>query len=233
MAPLAQPRRCRRAHRRPAPTLPDRRGDRPAGHNATTAHCRNRGQPAERSGRTAAAARPGRSPNPSARVMPESRHCWPKARAFAVSALNEQPTLHSFVRGLRRDQDAVTAGLTLPWSSGTVEGHINRINMLKRRTAQCWLTRACLPRSGLLLSSCPVLLLPDLPRRPAVFEVVSGCRHPGSLSARAGRRGKPGKKSCTYARRREMTISAMFWAATSGSSCSQTRITSHPASVRK
>jgi len=36
---------------------------------------------------------------------------------------------------LRRDQDAVTAGLTLPWSSGVVEGHVNRIKMLKRQRA--------------------------------------------------------------------------------------------------
>ena len=41
--------------------------------------------------------------------------------------------LRSFVTGLRRDQDAVTAGLTLPWSSGVVEGHVNRIKMLKRQ----------------------------------------------------------------------------------------------------
>ncbi|MGW4772628.1 ISL3 family transposase [Nocardia sp. NPDC004278] len=41
--------------------------------------------------------------------------------------------LHSFVRGLRRDQDAVTAGLTLPWNSGPVEGHANRIKMIKRQ----------------------------------------------------------------------------------------------------
>jgi transposase len=41
--------------------------------------------------------------------------------------------LRSFVLGLRRDQDAVTAGLTLPWSSGAVEGHVNRIKMLKRQ----------------------------------------------------------------------------------------------------
>jgi transposase len=43
------------------------------------------------------------------------------------------PELRSFVTGLRRDQDAVTAGLTLPWSSGVVEGHVNRIKMLKRQ----------------------------------------------------------------------------------------------------
>jgi transposase len=34
---------------------------------------------------------------------------------------------------LRRDQDAVTAGLTLHWSSGAVEGHVNRIKMIKRQ----------------------------------------------------------------------------------------------------
>jgi transposase len=37
------------------------------------------------------------------------------------------------VTGLRADQDAVTAGLSLPWSSGAVEGHVNRIKMLKRQ----------------------------------------------------------------------------------------------------
>ncbi|MET9592064.1 hypothetical protein ABZY45_14050 [Streptomyces sp. NPDC006516] len=31
------------------------------------------------------------------------------------------------------DRDAVIAGLTLPWNSGVVEGHINRIKMLKRQ----------------------------------------------------------------------------------------------------
>ena len=50
----------------------------------------------------------------------------------AVDA-DDQPALRSFVLGLRRDQDAVTAGLTLPWSSGAVEGHVNRIKMLKRQ----------------------------------------------------------------------------------------------------
>ncbi len=41
---------------------------------------------------------------------------------------DDLPELHSFVTGLRRDQDAVTAGLTLLCSSGPVEGHVNRIN---------------------------------------------------------------------------------------------------------
>jgi len=34
-----------------------------------------------------------------------------------------ESALRSFVTGLRADQDAVTAGLSLPWSSGVVEGH--------------------------------------------------------------------------------------------------------------
>ena len=34
-----------------------------------------------------------------------------------------EPALRSFVTGLRADQDAVTSGLSLPWSSGAVEGH--------------------------------------------------------------------------------------------------------------
>ena len=44
-----------------------------------------------------------------------------------------EPALRSFVTGLRADQDAVTNGFSLPWSSGAVEGHVNRIKMLKRQ----------------------------------------------------------------------------------------------------
>ncbi|WP_211593487.1 ISL3 family transposase [Microbispora sp. H10836] len=46
---------------------------------------------------------------------------------------DDLPDLRSFVTGVRRDQDAVTAGLTLPYSSGPVEGHVNRTKMLKRQ----------------------------------------------------------------------------------------------------
>ncbi|MFD5933438.1 hypothetical protein [Streptomyces sp. NPDC060333] len=35
--------------------------------------------------------------------------------------------------GIDRDRDAVTAGLTLPWNPGVVEGHLNRIKMLKHQ----------------------------------------------------------------------------------------------------
>jgi transposase len=46
---------------------------------------------------------------------------------------DDLPGLHSFTAGLRRDQQAVTNGLSLPYSSGAVEGNVNRIKMLKRQ----------------------------------------------------------------------------------------------------
>jgi hypothetical protein len=38
---------------------------------------------------------------------------------------DDQPQLHSFAAGIRRDLHAVTAGLTLPHSSGAAEGNVN------------------------------------------------------------------------------------------------------------
>ncbi|MEU6093090.1 ISL3 family transposase [Streptomyces sp. NPDC047085] len=40
--------------------------------------------------------------------------------------------MQGFAGFLRQDLDAVTAGLTLPWSSGAVEGNVNRVKTLKR-----------------------------------------------------------------------------------------------------
>ncbi|MFF2519432.1 transposase [Streptomyces sp. NPDC058086] len=40
--------------------------------------------------------------------------------------------MKGFAGFLRQDLDAVTAGLTLRWSSGVVEGHVNRVKTLKR-----------------------------------------------------------------------------------------------------
>ena len=39
----------------------------------------------------------------------------------------------SFAKGLKADYEAVKAGVTLPWSTGPVEGQINRLKMLKRQ----------------------------------------------------------------------------------------------------
>jgi hypothetical protein len=50
-----------------------------------------------------------------------------------------EPSLRSFVTGLRADQDAVANGLNLPWSSGAVEGHVNRIK--DAQTTNVWTRR--------------------------------------------------------------------------------------------
>jgi hypothetical protein len=52
---------------------------------------------------------------------------------LAAAEADDQPHLRSFAAGIRRGQDALTAGLTLSYSSGTLEGNINRIKMLKRQ----------------------------------------------------------------------------------------------------
>jgi transposase len=52
---------------------------------------------------------------------------------IAAVEADDLPGLRSFATGLRRDQQAVINGLTLPYSSGAVEGNVNRIKMLKRQ----------------------------------------------------------------------------------------------------
>jgi hypothetical protein len=46
---------------------------------------------------------------------------------------DELPQLRSFAAGIKRDLAAVVNGLMLPYSSGAVEGTVNRIKMLKRQ----------------------------------------------------------------------------------------------------
>ncbi|MBB4911586.1 transposase [Actinophytocola algeriensis] len=58
--------------------------------------------------------------------MTASTTGWPRSKPTT-------PHLHRFVRGLRRDYDAVLNGLTLPHNSGAVEGNVNRIKMIKRQ----------------------------------------------------------------------------------------------------
>jgi transposase len=43
------------------------------------------------------------------------------------------PGIMGFATGLTKDLKAVTAGLSLPHSSGPVEGNVNRIKMIKRQ----------------------------------------------------------------------------------------------------
>ena len=41
--------------------------------------------------------------------------------------------MRSFALGLRKDLDAVKAGLTQEWSNGSVEGFIHKLKLLKRQ----------------------------------------------------------------------------------------------------
>ena len=62
------------------------------------------------------------------RRQPEKLESW--LERAAQSALK---AFERFAAGLREDYEAVKAGVTLPWSTGPVEGHINRLKMLKRQ----------------------------------------------------------------------------------------------------
>ena len=50
-----------------------------------------------------------------------------EAAASGIEALTR------FAHGLREALAAIHAGLTLPWSNGPVEGHVNRLKLLKRQ----------------------------------------------------------------------------------------------------
>jgi transposase len=63
-----------------------------------------------------------------ARLHGDRLHNW-----IARVEADRLPELHSFTAGLNRDLDAVVNGLSLPYSSGAVEGNVNRIKMLKRQ----------------------------------------------------------------------------------------------------
>jgi transposase len=58
--------------------------------------------------------------------------------------------LRGFAKGLLKDWAAVTVGLTISYSSGAVEGHVNRIKTIKdrctaARTPTCSASASCSP----------------------------------------------------------------------------------------
>jgi transposase len=60
--------------------------------------------------------------------QPERLDPWLKrATASTLEALQR------FATGLHEDYEAVKAGVTLPWSTSPVEGHIHRLKMLQRQ----------------------------------------------------------------------------------------------------
>jgi transposase len=60
--------------------------------------------------------------------QPDALDAW-LARAATSTLL----PFRRFAKGLRADYAAVRAAVTLPWSQGPIEGHINRLKMLKRQ----------------------------------------------------------------------------------------------------
>lgn len=65
--------------------------------------------------------------------MARERHGYHLDSWIAAAQASEIPQLRRFAAGLLADYDAVRAGLTLPWSSGAVEGNVTRIKAIKRQ----------------------------------------------------------------------------------------------------
>ncbi|MEV8635534.1 hypothetical protein AB0395_28125 [Streptosporangium sp. NPDC051023] len=93
-------------------------------------------------------------------VTPEQLTPGPRSRAFTefplylrqriqADGMTNAATLYT---ELRHDLDAVTNGLSLPHSSGTVEGNVTRIKTLKRSRYGC--TKLDLLRRITLYSPC-------------------------------------------------------------------------------
>lgn len=51
----------------------------------------------------------------------------------AWQTMAEKSPLHNFAAQLKHDEAAVRAALSLPWSTGPVEGHIHRLKLIKRQ----------------------------------------------------------------------------------------------------
>jgi len=48
-------------------------------------------------------------------------------------AQSDLPSFQTFAEGLKQDEPAILAALTLPWSNGSLEGFVNKIKTLKRQ----------------------------------------------------------------------------------------------------
>jgi len=52
---------------------------------------------------------------------------------FERADASSVPEIRSFAAGLRRDEPAVVAAVSLAWSNGQTEGQVNRLKLLKRQ----------------------------------------------------------------------------------------------------
>ncbi|MEN8655456.1 transposase [Streptomyces sp. 21So2-11] len=105
-------------------------------------------------------------------ACPDITRACDLARSFADLVRNQRGhLLHDWIRQaeqdapkpmsgfagfLRRDLDAVTAGLTLSWSSGVVEGHVNRVKTLKLRRHNRDLTTIKVGQQLIVAKSAPM-----------------------------------------------------------------------------
>lgn len=64
----------------------------------------------------------------SGRLGPAALDAW-----LDAAEADDQPALHHFTAGIRRDYHAVASAVTQTWTSGPVEGHVCRLKMLKRQ----------------------------------------------------------------------------------------------------
>jgi transposase len=53
-------------------------------------------------------------------------------RQFKVCIYSGLPELQSFANGVEKDKAAVQAGLTWSINNGQVEGHVNKLKLIKR-----------------------------------------------------------------------------------------------------
>jgi transposase len=67
------------------------------------------------------------------RQMMRARAASPLDRWLTDGLASGRPELVNFASGLQREQPAVQAALTLPYSTGQVEGQITKLKLLKRQ----------------------------------------------------------------------------------------------------
>jgi len=97
--------------------------------------------------------------------QPEALEPWlQRASTSTVEAIQR------FATGLYEDYTAVKAGVTLPWSTGPVEGHINRLKMVKRQM----FGRACLDLLSRRFVRAPGRQQEPARRRQAPSETPAG-----------------------------------------------------------
>jgi transposase len=101
--------------------------------------------------------------------QPERLEAW--VQQAATSSL---VVFRRLANSFQRDYAAVTAGVTLPWSSGPVEGHINRLKMLKRHM---------FGRARLDLLSCRFVRAPQTGPSQAPGQPVPVPAHEGAAAA--------------------------------------------------